>query len=307
MQTNSPVLFIIFNRMKIAKQTFLNIREAKPLKLYIAGDGPRSTDEEDIVKLTRSTITKMIDWDCDVQYFFQEKNFGCKWAIINAINWFFTQEEFGIILEDDCLAHLDFFRLCDELNKKYKNDNSIFAISGTNYNIRANIDSDYSFSMLGGNWGWASWRRAWSNYIADIKPMLTQKNWSFIKENFNNDKLYKLFQKVIKKALPVMEDSAWDYQWLFVRCLMNGKSIIPKNNLISNIGFIQNATHTTSEVHPLANLPTSSLNNPLIHPQDNQIFELYDKKIMSLLHPSFYRKICLYVYRTVNDFILRKV
>ena len=104
---NTAVLFLIFNRADTAIEVLKAIKEAKPLRLYIAADGPRvkRTGEAEKVISTRDLILQNVDWDCEVKTLFRDRNLGCKYAVSSAIDWFFENEDMGIILEDDCLPN----------------------------------------------------------------------------------------------------------------------------------------------------------------------------------------------------------
>lgn len=265
---------------------FEAIRKAAPPRLYVASDGPRDSreGEKEKVDAVRAYILGYIDWDCEVKTLFREKNLGCGKGIFDAITWFFEYEDFGIILEDDCLPHHDFFIFCEELGKYYQNDNSIFAISGTNIRHKESLNADYFFSMLGGNWGWATWKRAWSFSVLNINKMLILKNWKVIKHNINDKFTYYSVKKLIARSESVMNESAWDYQWLFIHLLRNGKIIVPKNNLVTNIGFGDDATHTTKTDNIFANIPVYPMRFPLTHPENIRVLKIYDKYFASLFH-----------------------
>ena len=86
----TPILFLIFNRPNTTSQVFEKIRQAKPHRLYVAGDGPRKSHdmEKEKVKNVREIATN-IDWPCEVKTLFRDKNLGCKKAVSESINWFF--------------------------------------------------------------------------------------------------------------------------------------------------------------------------------------------------------------------------
>jgi len=242
---------------------------AQPGRLYLAADGPRPSKlgEAEKTLAVRSRILEMVDWPCTVKTLFRTENLGCAIAVSQAITWFFEQEESGIILEDDCVASQDFFKLCDDLLLKYSTDSAIAAISGTNISDdMKSVDSSYFFSLLGGNWGWASWRREWKKYKLDINADLTLENIEKICDNLGDRKAAIVLLKEMRAALANPKISAWDYQWLFLRLLHNKVTIIPRSNLISNIGFGDDSTHTAGAEHPLARLPVGSLKWPLLHP-----------------------------------------
>ena len=154
----TPVLFLVFNRPDTTAQVFEAIRQAKPPRLYVASDGAREDKEGELEKVKQvREIVSQVDWNCEVKTLFRDKNLGCKIAVSSAIDWFFEQEEMGIILEDDCLPHPTFFRFCQELLERYRDDERIGMISGNNFQFgRKCTDYSYYFSMYSHIWGWAS-------------------------------------------------------------------------------------------------------------------------------------------------------
>ena len=235
-----PILFLVFNRIDTTIQVFSAIKEAKPVKLYVASDGARESKLDEIEKVNevRNFILSNIDWECDVKILFRDKNLGCKVAVSNAISWFFENEEMGIILEDDCLPMNSFFKFCSELLIKYKEDNRIMMISGTNYllDMREEISDSYFFSRHFSIWGWATWRRAWATYDADLNEcddsLIGEANYLYLCLNRNTSYFYLNILKEIKNK----KIDTWDLQWVF-NCVYNyGLSVTPVVNLISNIG-----------------------------------------------------------------------
>ena len=243
---NTAVLFLVFNRLDTTKQVFEAIREAKPPRLYIAADGARESKngEDEKVKEVREYILNHVDWKCEVKTLFREQNYGCKMAVSGAIDWFFENEDMGIILEDDCLPSQSFFWFCEELLDRYKDDMRVGQISGDNFQKGIKRGhADYYFSIYNHIWGWASWANRWKNYDVNLSQI---KNTKFIDEILRNTK-YKKYWKDIFNTMKQQKIDTWDYQWTF--CLWNNKqlTILPNVNLIENIGFGVDATHTTGE------------------------------------------------------------
>jgi hypothetical protein len=242
----TAVLFLVFNRLDTTKEVFEAIREAKPPRLYVAADGARESkeNEDEKVKQVRDYIMSNIDWDCEVKTLFREQNFGCKMAVSGAIDWFFDNEEMGIILEDDCLPSQSFFWFCEELLVRYKDDTRVGQISGDNFQKgikRGN--ADYYFSIYNHIWGWASWADRWKNYDVDLK---TIDNTTFIDKLFSSKKS-SIYWKDIFKKMKNKKIDTWDYQWTFTLWNNNQLTVLPNVNLIKNIGFGEDATHTTGE------------------------------------------------------------
>lgn len=283
---DSPVLFIIFNRPNLTTQVFEQIRAARPRYLFVAADGPRQqvkADKENC-EATRD-IVNHVDWDCTVKTLFRDSNLGCRVAVSSAIDWFFQHVEEGIILEDDCLPHPDFFSYCQSLLSKYRHESSVMHISGDNFQFGEwRGDSSYYFSRISHIWGWASWKRAWQCYDVDMKDFP-----DFIKSNkpfFIDKQLEKYwlfhFKRMYKGA------DTWDYQWTYAIMKNQGYCIIPNVNLISNIGFGKEATHSFNRKDSLANMRTGSIGE-LRHPEkiqfDNEADRLTVESVFPL--PSF--------------------
>lgn len=264
---HTAVLFLVFNRPDTTKKVFNSIRIAKPPRLYIAADGPRlnKLGEVDQVEQVRQ-IVKDIDWPCEVKTLFREENLGCKLAVSSAIDWFFKNEDMGIILEDDCMPDLSFFIFCQELLERYKNEPRIGMISGDNFQLgnKKNMHS-YYFTKYTHIWGWATWRDRWLNSydvnISDWPNIRGQKSFEEIVDNKDEVSYWShIFDRVHSGDI-----DTWDYQWALANLIKRRLNIMPEVNLISNIGFDENATHTTQS-NDLANLSSSPINFPLSHP-----------------------------------------
>jgi hypothetical protein len=253
-KVKAPILFLIFNRPKETQIVFDAIKNAKPKKLYVAADGPRNNGTDILLCLETKKILNQIDWDCELITLFREENLGCKIAVSEAITWFFNNEEEGIVLEDDCLPNLDFFRFCDLHLEKYRFDNRIGHICGCNFQDNTKRgEADYYFSRLIHVWGWASWRRVWLNYDINMKNLETAQKIDFLSALTDNKNvkrfLYDCFLKTKKGLI-----NTWDYQYFYSNFINGFLSIIPNNNMISNIGFNETGTHTFDLDSPLANI-----------------------------------------------------
>ncbi len=260
----SPVLFLIFNRPEVTFRVFEEIKKVKPKKLYIASDGPRTPIENDLCKQTREVIN-LIDWDCEVKTLFRDINLGCRTAVSSAIDWFFENEEQGIILEDDCLPNMDFFRFCDEMLERYKLDSRIRFIAGSNFQFGTKRgEASYYFSNLSHVWGWASWKRVWDEYDVDLNKYKNLNHYDAFLRIFNNEMLANDWKNIIDGVYR-NEINSWAYQLAITNMFNNGLSIMPNVNLISNIGFNESATHTVED-NGFANLPQQSLDTEITHP-----------------------------------------
>jgi len=263
----TAVLFIIFNKPEATQRVFEAIRLAKPNRLYIAADGAREnkTSEKELCEETRK-IVQNVDWPCEVKTLFQNENLGCGKAVSHAISWFFKHEEMGIILEDDCLPHQSFFKYCEELLEKYKNNEKIGIISGNNYQRGQKIgDFSYYFSDTMNIWGWATWARNWNDFRLNVNELDENLVLNEIKKRFPEGKFNDFWIKIYEK-MRKFEIDTWDYQFYFSQIAKNRVFINPNVNLVSNIGFGENATHTFDKQSPSANIPVQAMEFPLKHP-----------------------------------------
>jgi hypothetical protein len=292
----SPILFLVFNRPDVTKVVFEQIRRSKPSKLYIAADGPRASKDGELEQCEKvRRIVSGVDWECEVKTKFSHKNLGCKKAVSSAIDWFFSNEEEGIILEDDCLPHSDFFKFCDELLDRYRQDQRVGAICGTNlYNLNCVSENDsdtdsYYFSKGASVWGWATWKRVWDDYDPKISSWDILRDSPAFRSTFRHRK-WKLLVKTFNSVFDNRIDT-WDYQFGFMLLKSNRLCATSNINLIENIGFNESATHTKSKLSIEGNNKSYSLTWPLRHPigffpssyKDNYLDLVYSSKIVKLL------------------------
>lgn len=265
---DTAVLFLVFNRPDTTKQVFETIRQATPPRLYIGADGPRKEKEGETEKIqaVRDYILANIDWKCDVKTLFRDSNLGCKRAVSEAITWFFDNEEQGIILEDDCLPHPDFFPFCQELLGRYKDDERVSLITGNNFqNGIKRGKGSYYFSKYNHCWGWASWRRSWKLYQGDLPFWLDWQNSTEWREKLP-DKIERQYWKQIFERVYKGEIDSWAYPWTASVWYRGGLTATPNVNLVSNIGFGHQSTHTTDNTNHSSGMLTHPIGN-LVHPK----------------------------------------
>ena len=285
-----PILFITFIKENETKQIFETIRQVKPDRLYLASDGARieKQGEKEKVENLRKWLVSNVNWNCEVKTKFNEKNLGCGHGPADAISWFFENQEMGIILEDDILADLSFFRFCDELLKKYKDDDRIGQIGGFNRIDKEIKSSEYYFSKYPQIWGWASWRRAWADYDFTISSWERLRNTDFVYHAFSNKYFAKEKIETYNKTYNSRGEyyNTWDFQWTFCNLVQNRLTIIPSCNLITNIGFNKDATHTFDKKDPRKNIQRGEIIFPLKHPVSFVCDSRRDKKLVDLLTPN---------------------
>jgi hypothetical protein len=279
--TSTPILLIVFNRPDKVRQLLTALATIKPKKVYVAADGPRTHKQSDVSLCAevRALIEK-ISWPCEVITNFQPENLGCKLGVSTAISWFFAQEEYGIILEDDCIPSASFFTFATELLHRYHNDERIMHISGSSFiqqNKRTNSSTSYYFSKISLIWGWATWSRAWEKY--DIKMSHIDELYAEMERASTfGSKLYRYFWISLFKHLNDAQVNTWDGQWMYSILKHDGVCITPATNLIENIGFDSDATHTTEAIEFAR--PRQELSFPLTHPDTVSVDTRADKHTM---------------------------
>ncbi len=273
----APVLMVAFNRPDTTQNVFQKIREARPQKLYVAVDGPRSNKEgeEQLVEEVKE-IVKAVDWPCQTQYRFNETNKGAEVTVSSAISWVLENEEYVIIIEDDIIAPLSFFKFAQEMLKKYKHEERIATVTGSNFTpIPVSGNIDYFFAKYGHSWGWATWKRAWEGFDLNVEIPEKHLSLSFLKTittSKTEAKYYKkLFSRLQKNGAG---DNTWDYIGLYRHRINDSLSIIPRVNLTSNIGIYGLHARGKTEHHFRAVDEEFKVQN---HPDRIECFENYDK------------------------------
>ena len=262
----SPVIFIIFNRPDTTKRVFEAIRKARPSKLLVIADGPRQDHPDDLEKCNATRmILKGVDWDCELIKRYADNNIGCKTNISSGLDWAFSLVNEAIILEDDCLPDPTFFRFCDEMLEYCRDDKRIAMISGDNFQFgKKRTDYSYYFSRYPHIWGWATWKRSWDNFDIDMKVWPEVRDGGWLKDILHSKRSALYWRYIFNSAFNNKVDS-WGYPWTFSCFKENEVSIMPNNNLISNIGSGVDAVHTKSK-DKYSNMETSPMGFPISHP-----------------------------------------
>jgi len=306
----TPVAMFVFNRPDTTRRVFEAITQIQPVRLLLVADGPRPgrSGEAEVCQAVRKIVSR-VDWPCEVSSNFVETNLGCGERMISGLNWVFSLVEEAIILEDDCLPDASFFPFCEELLERYRGDDRIAYISGCNLVAKyLNTNYSYFFSQLGGIWGWATWRSKWQRYDRHLRDWPKLREDHILSEAFDQPKAVAYWTRIFDAMHENRGPDTWDYQW-FYSCLINNSLIIvPKVNLISNVGFGEGATHTTIEESRWMK-PSTLMKFPLKHPPSCIPLRSVDRRwitelfIMSIFHRTT-RKIrhaadCLFRCRTV--------
>ena len=294
------VLLIFFTRDQQLGQVFEAVKKARPSRLYLYQDGPRAGRSDDLegINRCRSIVDDtQIDWDCEVHRFYQTENFGCDPSEYIAQKWMFATEEMGIVLEDDDVPSQSFFPFCKELLERYKDNTQINMICGmNNTGVSKHIEADYLFSRKGSIWGWASWRRVLDTWDEHYTWLDDEEKLRIIKKNLSKRE-YKNFIKVAK----VHRDSGRaHYESIFAAAAAIDYrfNIVPKYNMISNIGISQETTHSVNDIRLLPKrtqkllyMKTYDIEFPLKHPNKIKRDYKFEKKMAPSRIQLFFERI----------------
>ena len=297
-----PILILIYNRTEISLKLINAILLYKPKLIDISSDGPKDEKDKIIIDNIRRIIEKKINNNCKFIRLYSHTNLGLKKKVHESIDFFFSKEKKGIILEDDCIPNLSFFKFCEQNLTNYQYNSKISMITGTNLvsNLKNVEELTYYFSQYFNIWGWATWSDRWNRK----KSYLNKKTDLNINFNSNLDRNY---QRWAYKAFKIhkLKSSSWAMDW-FYDCLINDTyAITPSINLIQNIGL--NGTHTFKFMVS-KNLFHKTYNFKKIKKRKKIIYdyELDNLIYFKCIHENIFKKIFYKLVKAANDFSFKK-
>lgn len=286
----AAVAFFIFNRPSLTEQVFAAIAAARPPRLLIIADGPRADHPDDprLVSEARAVVER-VDWPAEVETCYSDVNLGCKLRVASGLDWVFSRVDEAIILEDDTVPDPSFFRYCEELLARYRDDQRVHMVSGfTMFEPGRFTRHSYYFSRCYHIWGWATWARAWSHYDLEMRrwPEVRATRWL---EHLLGDDTEAQIARTIFDETHAGRVGTWDFQWVFRSWVAGGVSITPAVNLVTNVGYGALGTHEREANHPFANLQRLSIEFPLRHPEQVAVLEEADRAVWRFVYPDYFR------------------
>lgn len=266
-----PVAILNFNRPHLTRRVFEVVRQIKPRRLLLIADGPRAFKPDDIRLCAEvRAIFDEIDWDCEVSRKFSDTNLGSFRSNSSGLNWVFNTVEEAIIIEDDCVPSLSFFRYCEELLERYRDDPRVGVITGYNLSFPVNgrINDSYFFSAYTLNWAWASWRRVWRQVDLDMTWWKPETGSEMLQTLFPRSEEWRYWYELYERIYRGEMKNAWDYQLILSSFRHSQYCIIPSVNLVSNIGFGPDGTNCMDGSSHMHDVPRGELEFPLVHPAD---------------------------------------
>lgn len=239
----APVLLVIYKRPDLTRRALEVIAAAKPSRLLVAADGPRTEAEAEACARTRAVVADF-ESPCEVVTQYAEGNMGCGVRVHTAISWGFSEHEELVVLEDDCLPNASFFRFCDEMLEAYRDDERVMHVSGDNFVGPAlSGPHSYYFSRYTHASGWATWRRAWRHFDWSVGRWPELKAAGLLESLFR-DPYERRYWAAIYDRLVEGDREIWDYQWNLAMWSQAGFAALPSVNLVKNDGWGPDATHT---------------------------------------------------------------
>lgn len=316
----APVLFVVFNRPEKTRRVLQAIAAYAPEVIYISSDGPRENnvgDKENCANVQK-LVNEGIDWPCRKEVLIHARNKGCKAAVSEAITWFFKHEPYGIILEDDCIPDVSFFDYAADLLRKYESDKRIFSVSGSNFGYESGTPCSYSCSKYMNMWGWATWRRTANQIDYDLLEWKVKSKFSkkiflirhLALKHKDFDWGWLLYWEDKLDQIVTAKTDTWDFQWFYAQFKSATVTLYPAINLIQNIGFDAEATHTINNNY----YPTqaASMLLPLVHPERIIADKIFDEQFVKMRWAQYDRQSLLWhvrttkLYRALKSFLKKK-
>jgi hypothetical protein len=297
----APVVLIAFNRPAVVRRTFERIREAAPSELLLIADGPRPGNEDDVANCAavREEL-ESIDWPCNVRRRYSDVNLGLEPNIVGGLDWVFDEFEEAIIVEDDCLPNADFFRFCSELLQRYQTADDVWMIAGRAPPVPAEVfdGASYAFTAVGPIWGWATWRRAWKSHRDGIAR---EARVELSASNLRTAAARRYFTDVERDRDG--KGFSWDSRWSLSQIRGRGLAVMPKANLIEQIGFGADATNSAT---PIPQLDLEPMQWPLSHPAELEVNPEIEQLLERVL-TAHHGRIARFVSRALGDGRLKRV
>lgn len=311
-----PVALVFFNRPEQFAAVFETVKTAKPSKLFLIQDGARLNNQKDVENIKKCREIINVDWECEVESFFSEENLGCGKRIITGLSSCFEKVDRLIILEDDCVPSQSFFKFCQEVLERYKEDQRVGLITGMNHlNRFDSMKSDYFFANVGSIAGWATWRRAWDDVTFELDDIVLDSDAMRLLHGYekyapHRNRVHSNAMEKYNQIKCGRKLSSWSTQFGLAQILNSRLIIIPKVNLMTNIGLTEESTNSVSDIkfvprglRPLYQLQLFEMDFPLKHPRYVISNLEYNKAVDRLMRPNKF----VGILRTFESVCLRLI
>lgn len=304
-----PVRVTIWIRPECQRRQFEVLRQARPSVLFLQSDGGRNEREWAAIRQNREMFDNEVDWDCTIHKLYEESNLGLYAMSAKTSRYIWEHTDRCIFLEDDLVPSVSYFRFCAELLERYKDDLRVDRICGLNHlGTCEDVSGDYFFSRQGGIWGTATWRRAVAmrdtEFAYGQDPYTMKALREFAKDN---PSFMKRAEGYATQTYYENHIAGGEFYHGFAAYGQHQLSIIPKKNMISNIGCTSDSTHADAlKLMPRAVrrtfcMKTYEVEFPLRHTRYMIPDLKYEKKIDRL---GAYNAPCIRFFRRIERVIL---
>ena len=310
-QFDIPIVLILFRRFDTLGRIIERIKQVNPKKIYLLSDQGRNEEEIRQVQKVRDYVTEHIDWECEVIKNYAKENRGVYGNIALGAKWVFERETCAIFLEDDNLPEVTFFDYCKQMLERYKDDNRILWVCGTNYleDYVPEDNSSYMFTKQLLPCGWASWSDKFLKYYDFNLETFNETNKTRVRESFLDKRLYSQVVDWVQmekdRSLQQTRYFSWDYHmaWSVRENSMYG--ISPAQNQIKNIGVDLLSEHGGSSFQKemtrrFCGMDSIPLRYPMKHPETVLPDSKYEKMIETIILLPFESRFRTYISKIIH-------
>lgn len=292
-----PCLIIAYSRPQGVDYLLNVLKGAAVPRIYVSIDGPKNAQDN----LNRLRILESIEkfrnyFGMNIEVLAHKVNLGVGAGVISAIDWFFSQESKGIVLEDDLKVSRSFFKYAEESLSIYEFDPEVWMVSGTQLFPTGPESNECSWSNYPMIWGWAGWSKKWDLMRASL---LQHKRFRF---RYLLDSRYLFWMIGSNRALSGKVDT-WDIPLAFEFYFQNKYCLLPPVNLISNAGNDSIAAHTSLGDFPM-NVPFAEISKDLDFTQSTREYRAkrYNRSLETKVFCISYRSLLLPARALLTDF-----
>lgn len=275
-----PIVLLIHRRANALRAVIEALRKVRPNEIYVVADGlPADAPPQlrENIRAARDAID-LIDWPCVIHQIYAEDQLGAQQRILTGLDEVFASTDTAIILEDDCVPSTQFPSFAADLLKKYSGSDRVMSIGGHRV-VASNVNqtASYRATRYPSIWGWATWGSAWRSYREARLEMHEAFKDSWFERTFPSPLTAGFWRRAL--AAEFAGDDIWDYSWTLAHRWRNVVALEPRVNLVTNIGFDSDATHTRDASYEAFQPAIETLKFPLKHPKGLEVDSEWDDRV----------------------------
>ncbi|MBC7488102.1 MAG: glycosyltransferase [Cytophagaceae bacterium] len=280
----APIVLFVYNRLAHTRATVEALQKNKGAaesELYIYSDGAKTESGRAAIEEVRQYI-RSIQGFKRLHIVEKEKNQGLSESVITGVTEVLQQYDDVIVLEDDLITAPDFLEYMNQALSFYKDDFSIYSISGYTFPspYLKDIKEDVFLYPRPASWGWASWKNRWDKSdweMSDFAAFSEDKTAirSFIRGGED------MFIMLLKQQKGLIQ--SWAIRWAYTHFIHQAHSLYPVQSKVRSIGTDSSGTNLPSTKKYETEIHEGELHLvPQLKPDYSLIFRLKDFYIPSL-------------------------